>query len=617
VCEFLFWKGSKQHLQTPEQKYSHLKEKYQKLIAEQTDTINLISTSRLIVFLIGAGLGIYFLVKKNYGLFAFDLGLFLAIFIALMVVHESYFKKKKHSMTLSQINQDSLKRIHGEWNTFSDDGREFIDENHPYSQDLDIFGQGSLFQFINTARTYLGRFKLRDLLITPPKSIEEIGNRQEAIRELTQKLGFRQKYMAEGMQVSKMHDPKELFSWANRVESFYRKPLVIIIFRLMPVITIVVGFFTFFNPETKYYALIVLLLIQFVILRINAGKRGKILGVAAHYMDNIRAYSRMLNLLELETYNSPYLEGLKTKLKDKNEKTACEQIRKLVSIVDSISNKSNFFYIVLNIIFLMDYEYMFFLEKWKEQSGTKIKNWLYTIAEFEALASLAVLRYDYPEWAMPELTEGLGSDNSMPLFVAEKMGHPLLVKSSVANDLKFEFPKNILLITGSNMSGKSTLLRTAGINLVLAYAGTAVCANTFKCSLMDIYTCMRVNDNLEKNISAFYAELLRIKMIVEAVEKGKTIFFLLDEIFKGTNSMDRHTGGKVLIKKLSKKKILGLISTHDLELAELEKEGNMIKNYHFQEYYVNGKICFDYKLRNGVSTTRNAAFLMKMAGIDI
>jgi len=196
------------------------------------------------------------------------------------------------------------------------------------------------------------------------------------------------------------------------------------------------------------------------------------------------------------------------------------------------------------------------------------------------------------------------------------MGHPLLINTCVANSLKFEPPENILLITGSNMSGKSTLLRTVGINLVLAYAGGNVCAKTFKCSIMDIYTCMRVNDDLEKNISSFYAELLRIKMIVNAVEEGQTVFFLLDEIFKGTNSIDRHTGAKALIMKLSKAKVLGLVSTHDLELGDLEKESNKVKNYHFQESYKDNEIYFDYKLRPGVSTTRNAAFLMKMAGIE-
>ncbi len=593
-----------------EAKYNELKEEYQSLIAEQTQSINRISNMRFIVFALGAGLGIYLFVKESYGLFVLDIVIFLILFISLMVVHGRYLNRKKYSIVLRKINEDSLKRIQGDWNSFSDDGEEFINNDHPYSQDLDIFGKSSLFQFINTASTYLGRLKLRDLLISPTKSIEEISNRQEAVTELSHKLDWRQKYMAEGMAQSKMHDPKELFSWGNSIDAFYRKPLVIAAFRFIPIITVVIGILTFISSKPNYFILIAALLIQFVILKINSRKRVGMLEVTSKYMGNVKAYDKMLCVLEKEQFNSPYLEGLKGRLKNDKGQTACEQIRQLVKIVDAISNRHSQLYVFFNIVFLIDYQFTFALEKWKEKAGSNLESWLNIIGEFEALSSLAVLRYDYPEWTMPELSE------AMPLFHAEEMGHPLLVDSSVSNDLKFEFPENILLITGSNMSGKSTLLRTCGINLVLAYAGTVVCAKTFKCSVMDIYTCMRVSDNLEKNISSFYAELLRIKMIVKTVEEGQRIFFLLDEIFKGTNSIDRHTGAKALIKKFSKEKILGLISTHDLELGDLEKESDRVKNYHFQEYYENNEIFFDYKLRTGVSETRNAEFLMKMAGIE-
>jgi len=592
-----------------ESKYNKLKEKYQAMIERQTHTINLISNIRLVVFLIGTVLGIYFLVKKSYGLFGWDLGVFLIFFIPLIILHNHYLNKRNYSIVLLKINEESLKRIHGEWNSFTDDGSEFLDDSHNYSQDLDIFGPGSLFQFINTTITYLGRRKLREFLISPTRSAEEIINRQEAVQELTQKLGWRQQYQAEGMLESTIQDPQALFLWANSTEGFYRNPRVIFIFRFIPAITIIIGILTFLNPETRYYTLIAALVIQYIILKINANQRGAILGVAYKYTENIKAYHKMLILLEQEDYSSRHLQHLKNRLKSQGL-TAGEQIRKLEKIVEAIANRQNQLYIFFNIVLLLDYQFVFALEKWKEKSGTNLQVWLDIIGEFEALSSLAVLSHDYPEWRTPQISvEG-------PVFTAEAMGHPLLVNSGVANNLKFEPPEKILLITGSNMSGKSTLLRTVGTNLVLAYAGGNVCAKMFKCSIMDIYTCMRINDNLEKNISSFYAELLRIKMIIKAVEEGQTIFFLLDEIFKGTNSIDRHTGAKVLIKKLSKAKLLGLVSTHDLELGVLEKESNQIKNYHFQEYYQNNEIRFDYKLRPGVSNTRNAAFLMRMAGIE-
>jgi DNA mismatch repair ATPase MutS len=591
-------------------KYSELLEKYQAMIVEQTHSINLISNIRLVVFFVGTGLGIYFIVKKQYELMIWDLVIFLVLFIPLILLHDYYFNNRKYSIALHKINEDSLKRMRGEWNTFTDDGAEFWDDSHNYSQDLDIFGQGSLFQFINTAVTYLGRLKLKDFLNSPPRSVEEIISRQEAVRELSPKLDWRQKYMAEGMLEVTMHDPKELFLWANRRENFYRNPWVIFMFRLIPIITIVIGILTFINPVPQYYSLAAALVLQFIILKINTSQRGDILEVTHRFMENIKTCYKMLLLLEQEEYNSRHLQDLKNSLKSDQGLTASEQIQKLVKLAETIANRHNQFYFIFNILFLLDYQFVFALEKWKEKFGGNLHVWLEVVGEFEALSSLAVLQHDFPEWTTPELSE------NGPLFIAGDMGHPLLMNTCVTNDLKFEDPENILLITGSNMSGKSTLLRTVGINLVLAYAGGNVCAQMFKCSIMDIYTCMRVNDNLEKNISSFYAELLRIKMIVKAVEDGQIIFFLLDEIFKGTNSVDRHTGAKVLIKKLCKAKILGLVSTHDLELGDLEKENDKIKNYHFQEYYKNNNIFFDYRLRPGVSNTRNAAFLMKMAGIE-
>lgn len=597
-------------MKSVEAQYRERLEKYRGLVAEQTKAINRISNLRLAVFLLGAGVGSYLLVRKSYGLFAFDLIVFLTLFIFLIRRHDHLFTRRKYAETLLQINDDALKRLSGEWTAFPDDGREFLNDSHPYAQDLDIFGQGSLFQFINSAATYLGRLKLRDLLAEHPKSREEIMARQEAVGDLALKLDWRQGYLAEGVLAAKMHDPEALFTWAGRVEQIYRKPAVIFGLSLLPVITIALGIVTVVVPEMNYYGFAAAVLVQFLLLRIYAGKRGKILGMAATYAENIAAYDKMLALLEKEEFSSPYLAGLMKKLKNSQGRTAGEQIHQLVKIVDAIANRRNQFYFLFNLLFLLDYQLMFALEKWKEKSGRQLRDWLKIIGEVEALSSLALLKHDHPEWTMPVLSAG------QPQFAAEEMAHPLIL-AGVANNLKYKQPEKILLITGSNMSGKSTLLRTAGINLVLAYAGTVVCARTFSCSLLAIYTCMRVSDNLEKNISSFYAELLRIKMLVRAMEEGQEIFFLLDEIFKGTNSIDRHTGAKALIRKLSQEKLLGLISTHDLELGDLAKECTQVRNYHFQEFYVNDEIRFDYKLRPGVSTTRNAAFLMKLAGISL
>ena len=593
-----------------EQVYNGLIKKYQALIAEQTRYINLISNLRLIVFLSGVGLAIYLFVIKNYSVLASELIIFLGVFIYLVYLHDRYFKQKERFSFLLQINENSLMRLQGKWSDFADDGGEFKDDNHPYSEDLDIFGPGSLFQFLNTAVSPWGRYRLRDLLISTPKNIEEIAARQKAVSELAPKLNWRQELKAQGLESSKMRDPQALIAWADRPEGFYRKPAVIIALRALPILTIIWGLISLINPNLNYYGVVALLLIQFISLKIKASKRSKCLELTHAYAKDIGAYCQMLKCIETEQFNSVYLQDLKARLKNTESLPAWQQLNKLTKLAEDIANRHNPIYSVFNIVFLLDYQFILALEKWKEKSGHNLQTWLEVIGEFEALASLSVAQHDYPQWVLPEFIPG------RPYFTAQEMGHPLLY-SSVTNNLTFTDPANILLITGSNMSGKSTFLRTAGINLVLAYAGTVVCAKKLTCSLMAVYTCMRVNDNLEKRISSFYAELLRIKMVVQAAEEGKTIFVLLDEIFKGTNSIDRHTGAKALLTKLSSHKLLGLISTHDLELTALAQENPRIKNYHFQEYYKNNKICFDYILRPGVSTTRNATYLMRMAGIEI
>lgn len=317
----------------------------------------------------------------------------------------------------------------------------------------------------------------------------------------------------------------------------------------------------------------------------------------------------MISMIEKKKFKSDLLKELQRKLTSKDDIKASQSIEKFVKIVDKISDRRNFFSLVLNIIFLWDFHLMIALDKWKREYGEHIEKWLKAIGEFEALSSLALVNFDYPERSFPKF-----NDDNLVLS-AKGISHPLLPGKPVTNDVQMGRNNRILLITGSNMSGKSTLLRTLGINLVLAYAGAPVSAESFNCSLMKIYTCMRISDNLEKNISSFYAEILRIKKIVKAVVSGETIFFLLDEIFKGTNSIDRHLGAETLIDRLSRENALGLVSTHDLELGSIEDKNNNVKNYHFQEYYEDNDIHFDYKLKQGVSTTRNAIYLMKMAGI--
>lgn len=598
-------------MKNPSKTYTHRKNTYNRLLRKQNKRINNFSNLRLIIALAGI-LHIAFLyTTKNYPPIYYLLPIYIAVFAFLVISYNRVKKKGKYTAALHQINTDALQRIRGYWKDFLDTGAEFQDDSHSFSSDLDIFGQGSLFQYINTTTTSMGRQALRKYLTRPCKDKEQITDRQEAINELADKLEWRQEFMAEGLMAShkSKRNNESLYKYVEFKDEVYTKPWLIIGTNLLPIITIVT-ILLYIAGLLVYQVPVVALAIQSFLLIFKNKERSAKLNLVYEYKESIQVYSKMLAKLEKANFESTSLIEMQSNLTGPKKRTASQKIKKLEKITDNISNRSNLAFIILNVLFLWDYRCMIALERWKGESGIQIKSWLETIGDFEGLASLANLRYDNPDWAVAEILD------DPYLIKAKDVGHPLLTDERVCNDLEIDDLTKVLLITGSNMSGKSTYLRTAGINLVLAYAGAPVCAKDFECSLFNIYTCMRVSDNLEKNTSSFYAELLRIKEIVDSSQKENT-FFLLDEVFKGTNSHDRHEGAKILINKLLDNKAVGLVSTHDLELEVLENEsGKQIRNYHFKEYYENNKIHFDYKLRPGISTTSNAMYLIKMIGID-
>ncbi|SKC88016.1 MutS family DNA mismatch repair protein [Maledivibacter halophilus] len=599
-------------MKTPYKIYEKRRDYYKGLLEKQKKSLNMIGNLRLFVVLAGLGNTIFLYLTKNNTLLLPIFLVYLAIFIYLVIKYNQVKEIKKYISSLYKINDNSLKRVKGEWKSFSDTGGEFCNENHNFSYDLDIFGKASLFQWINTTATYMGRQFLKQYLTKPCTSKDKIYKRQEAIDELAGKLWWRQRFMAEAMAISeKSNNPESLYKWVNERNEFYLRPWVKFIVNMLPIISISTILIYFMTNNMSYYYPISILGIQILILKFKNKERSKVLNTVYKYKDNIAVYRHMLKQFEKKNFKSKYLNELKNILINEENEKVYNQIERLEKITQSITNRNNAAFIFVNIVILWDYRCMIRLENWKKKSGEHIRAWLNTIGELEALGSLAVIRHDNPQWAKPIIIDNPSH------FRSTNMGHPLIDDKRVCNDLKFENETRILLITGSNMSGKSTLLRTAGINLVLAYAGAPVCAKTFSCSIMKIYTCMRISDNMEKNISSFYAELLRIKEIVKETESNTQVFFLLDEIFKGTNSEDRHKGAKILIKKLLKNNGMGLVSTHDLELETLEKESEKkVKNYHFREYYKNNEIYFDYKLRPGPSKTRNALYLMRMVGID-
>lgn len=612
-----------------QKKYEKRAHRYGQLLQKQEKLERLISNLRLTIFIVGLSIIVLTYMQDRYLDFLTALLLFIGFFIYLVFRHGRLKEKIKSTIILRDLNTHSLQRLRGEWNTFEDDGGEFKDKNHSYIEDLDIFGRNSLFQWINTAQTFRGRQKLAALLAGDVGNCNDIRERQEAVSELATKFTWRQRFIAYGKLAfmdskqykEKLGDPQYLINWGKEKNEVFSDLGVIVLCRVSPLITTILVILGFGMDKISWFWPASALLVQATLLKYHRKECAQIFKLAEQYAADLKVYYQMLKHLEKYSFKASYLQEIKKGIRDSQGREVYKQIERLSVLIAPITSRRNAFYAFFNIVALRDFQYMIALEKWKQQSGQALGEWFDALAEMEVLASLAVIRFENPDWGMPTVfaaQEAQANETNKAVFVAVALGHPLLpAEKRKHNDLIFKDKEKVLLITGSNMSGKSTLLRTAGINLVLAYAGAPVCARSFQASLMSIYTCMRISDNLEENISSFYAELLRIKQIVQKAESGERVFFLLDEVFKGTNSLDRHTGAKVLINKLSQTNSLGLVSTHDLELCDLAQENERVVNYHFQEYYQDGKIYFDYQLRPGPSTTRNALHLMKLAGIDV
>ena len=592
--------------------YIKTKEENEKRSLELRKEISQIGYLRLLDFIIGVIVSAYTYSLGNYVVFGLVTVLWIGVFIYLVKLHEGAIDKKNYADALVNINQKGIERVNGGWNKFQEDGSEFAVEEHPYSGDLDIVGHSSLFQWINTAATYMGRLKLRDYLLKPLKDTSEIKTRQEAVKELSKEIEVRQRINAEAMLIGeKSSNPEELLKWAETPEIKVDTLLLKLLINVLTLAFFTIMFLLIFTDIISYKYMLGIIAINIAVLGLGNKKLSGNLDTIHKYKDGIRIYERIIRIIEDKEFSSSAVTQLKESFYADGGKKASEVIGELKTISDLISDRRNAGYLIIDIAFLWDFRIASMLYKWKSRYGKYLKSWLEIIGEVEAIGSLANIAFENADWCFPEVhSEGV-------ILKAENLGHPLLGQRRVTNDITIREQGSVLLITGSNMSGKSTFLRTVGINLVMSYCGAPVCAAGFSSLIMDVYSCMRVSDNLEKSISSFYAEILRIKMIVSASKEKNKIFFLLDEIFKGTNSIDRHQGATVLIKQLSAKGASGMVSTHDLELGELDREMSKVSNYHFQEHYKNGELSFDYKLKKGISTTRNAMHIIRLAGIDV
>ncbi len=535
----------------------------------------------------------------------------LGVFILLIFRHERIKRCIFFLDRLVQINHNAGLRLDGKWTTFLDEGQEYIDHNHPYSTDLNIFGKGSLFQHINTTGSFIGRQILVEQLSSSAK-FPEIELRQAAVADLAPRLDFRQQLQAEGMDpFFRKQDPKKVLIWLEQNNQAFHSWMEAVL--ILPIVTITL-FLLAVSGYISYSLPLGALAVQAVAAMLGEKEVKRRFFETEQAVLRLKRYVELINRIMQQEFTAPFLKKQKGLL-IAGGIPASRQVRGLITIAEhsNLRYSNALIYFPLNIIFLWDLRTLRRLNRWQKRWGGYVRGWFEATGEIEALSSLAGLCHDNPHWAFPEVQEGA------PTFLAEALGHPLIPPAErVANDLSLSHRGMVFIITGSNMSGKSTLLRTVGINLVLAYAGAPICAPGMTCSLMRIYSKMQVHDNLEERVSTFYAELKRMKMIIDAAKSKDPLIFLLDEIFRGTNSRDRIIATRTVIRQLHKLNTIGLISTHDLELGLLEKEyPGRITNYHFTDDICDGRIHFDFRLKPGISQTANAIALMRMIGIQV
>lgn len=593
------------------QVYHNRAQQFQQTAKRLQKQYNTWAVIRLIVFFLGIGVALWL---SDYGLMTTAIYIFAAIigFGVFMRWHQDILNAQRYHEALTQINQNEVKYWQYEYADF-EDGQAFTDATHPNSADLDLFGRFSLFQYINRAATSIGQQRLADYF-TQITDYTTVQLRQQAVQELSPQLDWRQHFQALSQNVE--DEPRavhHLLHWLQSDDYFAQSSWLKITLWVFPILTLgaLVGIFLGF-PYQVFVTLFIgqLLLTRQFLERINEAHEQ-----TAQAAKFLATYAKIIAHIEAASFEADYLKQLQRFFihHNDNNATASQSLKQLGYIISQLNVRYNAFVMLFSGTLLWDLQWIHRLENWKQQTRTAVPEWINALAELETLQSLAALDYNHPNWNFPEL------DANAKGLAAKEIGHPLIHRAQrVSNDIDFPKLGHLKLVTGSNMAGKSTFLRTLGVNIILASMGAPVCAKHFRLPILEVYTSMRTQDALHESTSSFYAELKRLKTIIHAVETKSHVFYLLDEILKGTNSNDRHRGAKALILQLIQTQNIGVVATHDLELGDLAQNySDRMENLCMEVEVENEALVFDYKLKKGVSKSFNATYLMKNMGIRI
>jgi hypothetical protein len=567
-----------------------------------------IATARGLVFLGAVAFCLFW--YFNPALPAWPCALLLIAFVGLVVVHGPVSDRLERARNAVEYYKRALDRLADRWSGRGTTGRRYAADAHLYADDLDLFGRGSLFELLCQARTRLGEDALADWLrkAAEPSTIRR---RQEAVEELRRNVDLRERIALLNAEVHDELDQNRLIDWSREPARPVR-PMI----RAGAVILAALSVACLIAASTTDIGIAPFLLTMIVdgIVTLSYGRTiRRMARTADDAASGLAILAQVLEIIERENFHSALLTEIRQRLETMGLAPS-RQIGRLQTLIEWLNNSlRNQFFIPIAFVLRLPVHLVHAIERWRAQVGPHIPDWLRAVGEFEALACISAFAFEHPDYPFPQIAE------TGTCFEARQIGHPLIPAAQcVRNDLRLDDQVRLVLISGSNMSGKSTMLRTVGTNLVLALAGAPVCAQALTASVFKLGTAMRIRDSLQSGESLFYAAVSRLKAVVDCARDGKPLLFLFDEILQGTNSHDRLVGSEGVLRALVDRGAIGLTTTHDLALTEIvEHLGSRGVNVHFEDVLVEGKMTFDYHIRPGVVQKSNALELMRLMGLDV
>lgn len=544
-----------------------------------------------------------------------------AAFVAALIWHSRIRSQRTRAQRSVAFYRDGLERIHGKWDgtgrsgigrpcmdrpSMGATGERFDEPHHIYCRDLDLFGPSSLYQLLCAARTPMGEDTLAQWLLRPA-SLAAILDRQAGIADLRGRLDLREDLAISGKTLHIDLPAAALIEWASSPD-LLAGAWVSFAALLLPCLTI--GMALVWAVWGLYYPLLAILLIELGITHLTRTKVAVALATVENAYEGLKDLSELLRRIEAERFEAAPLCALVDRLSS-GTSSASRTLAKLATVANFVEARRNPFLTPLLLALMYPLLTALAAERWRRAHGHAVHAWLNGLADFEALLSLARYSYEHSDYPLAEFVEGAAR------FEAEQIGHPLLPREKrVGNDVSIAGATRVLLVSGSNMSGKSTLLRSIGINTVLAMAGAPVCATRLRLTPLQVGASIRVNDSLQEGSSRFYAEITRLRQLFEPFELP--LLFLMDELLQGTNSADRRVGAQGVVRALLERGAIGLVSTHDLALTDIVDvaQGSLV-NVHFQDEIKDGTLYFDYKLQPGLVTKSNGIELMRSIGLNV